>query len=825
VAAISQRMINRFSPTILVAGFLLLAHLVLLLLVRDAGMRSQCLGLGRPFWALVAAGALFTAAWQLRVTARRMALAWFLLGMAEVSLAVSALIAMWQQSQRAVVAFPSLADVFQLIAYPLLVTVLFLLPIQRLTQSEQRKVTLDLIVVLLSAMQIFWVGWLGLPTALISQQSWLVQLVVMIYLTEALVLVAAFVILLFHRTEVLERRGLALLAAGIGALLVANWNYGVQSLLDQYRPGGWLDLGWVISSLFFAVVGVWQAASASSIGANPINKGLSIKRWESNTWIAYLPYALPLLVFAVMEFTPQHSELAKKYEWLKWLTGLTLTLMFVRQVITLRENNRFVVRLRQQAMMLYQTNYQLQLEIGERKQAEARLAHDALHDALTGLPNRVLFLDRLHLALQRAKANPHYRFAVLFLDLDHFKAVNDSLGHTAGDQLLTAIAQRLQLCAGASDTVARLSGDEFVILLETGEEGQDAQTVAECILAQFKLAFELGEHQHFAAVSIGIVIDAHLYDRPDDVIRDADIAMYYAKLQGKGRYACFTASMRQEVLWRIELENDLKAALERQEFELYYQPIVSLSTEQIVGFEALIRWHHPKRGLVSPAEFIPIAEESGLIVPIGEWVLVTACRQLKEWQNQFSQQPPLMMSVNISAKQFAEPGFIQVVEQTLSELALEPNTVRLEITEGAWLTSSPEAIALFHQLHALGVQVDIDDFGTGYSSLSYLHDFPIQSIKIARAFVEQMDKGLRNGELIRGIITMAHDLGMDAIAEGVETVEQLNKLKALGCNYGQGYLLSRPVARAAAEQLLTQPQSAPSHPTAPQSRPQEQLAV
>nr|HMN30034.1 EAL domain-containing protein [Caldilineaceae bacterium] len=484
-------------------------------------------------------------------------------------------------------------------------------------------------------------------------------------------------------------------------------------------------------------------------------------------------------------------------------------LVLVRQMMTIKENHLLFAqaqsaleKVRHQAQMLSKSNQELQTEISERKRAEEQLAHDALHDALTGLPNRVLFLDRLRHAIEFSKRHERYRFSVFFLDLDHFKAVNDSLGHPAGDQLLIAIAQRLSQCIRSSDTVARMSGDEFVILLEDSKEPGEVLRIAERIIEKFKVAFHLDGHQFFASTSIGIVGNVSGYDQPDEVIRDADIAMYYAKIQGKGRYELFSPHMREQVLARIELENDLRLALERQEFELYYQPILALPDERLTGFEALIRWHHPERGLVSPAEFIPIAEETGWIIPIGQWVLREACRQLYEWQTQFPSQSPLMMSVNISGKQFTKPGFIEHIQQVLQDILIAPNSLRLEITEGVWLNSSEEAIFVFHQLHRLGIQFDIDDFGTGYSSLSYLQYFPIHTVKIARTFIERMHEKNNSAELVRAMITMAHDLGMEAVAEGVETEEQLNNLKQLGCNYGQGYLLSRPVAREQAKALL-----------------------
>ncbi len=443
-------------------------------------------------------------------------------------------------------------------------------------------------------------------------------------------------------------------------------------------------------------------------------------------------------------------------------------------------------------------------DVTERKQAEARLAHDAVHDALTDLPNRVLFMERLRHALDFARRHEDYRFSVLFLDLDRFKVINDSLGHMAGDQLLIALAHRLRLCMRAGDTVARLGGDEFVILLEDTDDGAEASTTANRIQEQLKQPFSLAGHQVVIAASIGIVVDAQTYERPEDTIRDADLAMYHAKALGKAQWTRFSVEMRAQAMTRLALESDLRQVLVREELELYYQPIVALPGEQITGFEALLRWQHPTRGLVSPLEFIPIAEETGLIIPIGHWVLNQACRQLHAWQMRFPQSPPLTMNVNVSGTQFAAPDFIDQVRDILHKVGLDPHTLHMELTEGVCLDNSATAIARFKHLQRLGIQFHLDDFGTGYSTLSYLQQFPIQTIKIDRSFVNRMRDNHHNTEIVRAVIAMAHDLGMDAVAEGVETVDQLTQLKRLGCNYGQGYLFNRPINQAAIEQLLNE---------------------
>ena len=491
------------------------------------------------------------------------------------------------------------------------------------------------------------------------------------------------------------------------------------------------------------------------------------------------------------------------YAWRRQQEAVQETYLHRQSEMALREaHNALEQRVAARTQELNRMNFTLQAEVAARQRVQEQLSHDTLHDALTGLPNRVLFLDRLRHAIEFAKRNEGYHFATLFLDIDHFKVVNDSFGHEIGNQLLIGMAQRLRLGLRSGDTVARLSGDEFVILLEDTKDGLDASMTAHRIQAELKQPFSLSGYHIFASASIGIVTADQAYDQPEDVLRDADLAMYKAKVHGKARYEVFKLTMREQAQTRIELENDLRYALERQELKLEYQPIVALPSEQITGFEALLRWHHPQRGLIAPLEFIPIAEETGLIVPIGEWVLRKACLQLQTWQTRFPQSPPVTMSVNVSGTQFAKSNFVDLVKKILREVGLDPTTLQFEFTESVWLNSSPEVVAMFKQLSDMGIQLQMDDFGTGYSSLAYLQHFPIRMLKIDRTFLNKMDDDNKTKKILHAMIAMAHDLGIETLAEGVETIEQLDHLKRLNCNYGQGYLMSRPVDPAAIEKLL-----------------------
>ena len=446
--------------------------------------------------------------------------------------------------------------------------------------------------------------------------------------------------------------------------------------------------------------------------------------------------------------------------------------------------------------------FQIQ-DITDRKRAEDRLLHDAFHDGLTGLPNRALFVDHLKLAIERSKRGGEEFFAVLFLDLDRFKVINDSLGHMVGDQLLIGIARRLEMCLRPGDTVARLGGDEFTILLEDVREAEEITQVADRLQQELSLPFNIGGHEVFTTVSIGIAPSTLGYDQPENLLRDADTAMYRAKSLGKARHEVFDTAMHDSAMDMLQVETDLRRAIERDEFYVQYQPIVSLETGRLRGFEALVRWRHPVRGTISPVKFIPVAEETGLISIIGQKVLRESCRQLREWQQQYPEAQSLSVSVNLSSKQFTQNDLMSQIREILRETGLKPECLHLEITESAVMENTENAIAMLKELRSLGVKLSIDDFGTGYSSLSYLHRFPFDTLKVDRSFVGRMEEQSDNAEIVRTILVLAHNLGMDVVAEGVETEEQLAILRGMNCQCGQGYLFSKPADAAIAEKFLT----------------------
>ncbi len=443
-------------------------------------------------------------------------------------------------------------------------------------------------------------------------------------------------------------------------------------------------------------------------------------------------------------------------------------------------------------------------DITERKRSEEQAIHDALHDNLTSLANRTLFLERVRQALARQRRSAAARFAVIYLDLDRFKVVNESLGHVHGDDLIIATARRLEQNLKFGDTVARLGGDEFAIMMEDVSDKEEATSLSDMLQKALSTPFVLGGKEVFTTASMGIAHSTENYVRPEDILRDAELAMYRAKELGKARSVAFDAAMRGTSVTPLDVETDLRRALERQEIVLHFQPIVSLSDGRIRGFEALARWRHAERGDIPPSEFIPLAEETGMIVELGQWVLRNACAQMVEWNREFPDVGPLEISVNLSGRQFTQFDLVRMVTNSLDGTGLKPNCLKLEITESALMENAQRSAQMLRHLKELDIKVCVDDFGTGYSSLSYLHTFPIDTLKIDKSFVQDMGRNRHNLEIVRTIAVLAQNLRLDVIAEGVETPEQLAQLRAIGCGYAQGYLFSRPLTPENVRRLLSE---------------------
>ncbi len=705
--------------------------------------------------------------------------------------------------------FPSIADIFYILLYPLLFIGILLFSERKHSKVEWFKKGLDIAIILIASLLIFWNFLLGPLVSMQNDAPFLERFLSLAYPAGDLLILWALLVLLYNGSSLQYKPPILLLGAGTLAMIVADGAFSIQSLSDTYVSGNMVDIGWAISYLLFGLAGITQAAAVQS----------NLQPFQAFTWTNFssfpvrrLAHTIPYLLMA-----GAFSLLVLRYVtpmpmgFLPIAGGVAamIALLLARQMTTKFENNQLVSQLNQavtsvqnQAAEVEKYNNELQVEIAERKRMERQLAHDALHDSLTGLPNRMLFMDRMEHAIDHRKRHPESSFALLFLDLDHFKVVNDSLGHTIGDELLITLSQRLRNCLRKGDTLARLGGDELVVLLEDAKDESSVTRVAKCFQEALRTPFHIQGHHVFTSASIGIVFSGDEYGSAEDMLRDADIAMYRAKAQGKACFAIFSPELRKQAFIRLELENEIRRAIENHEFQLYYQPIYRLWSEQVAGFEALIRWNHPTRGLLLPDAFLHVAEESDLILMIGDWVLRQACGQLSRWHAAYPDLSELSVNVNISSKQIAQPDFVEKVQLVLQETGLKPEALKLEITESAVIQNQAVANECFNRLNNLGIQLHVDDFGTGYSSLSYLQHFPIHCIKIDRSFIQEIGKPGKNADLVRTMIMMARDLGMEAIAEGIETEEQLRQLEGLSCKFGQGFLLSRPMDERTAESLL-----------------------
>jgi diguanylate cyclase (GGDEF)-like protein len=475
----------------------------------------------------------------------------------------------------------------------------------------------------------------------------------------------------------------------------------------------------------------------------------------------------------------------------------------VRDTVELAENAE-----RERAEQAENHIEELQHHILQQKQIEKELRQSrekfkfaAYHDPLTSLPNRNQFVQQVRYCLEETKEDANFGFTVLSLDLNRFKTINESLGHKTGDKLIVSVARRLLNSVRADDFVARFSGDEFGIILTGISKEEDVISCIKIITEHFKESFEIDERSVFTSVAVGVAVGNDKYVSAEDIVRDAEIAMYRAKSREQ-KYEIFNPLMHADAVSLLQTETDLRYAIERNELEAFYQPIVCLKTMNVIGFESLMRWNHPTRGLVSPAEFIPVSENTGLIVPMTLWMLKESCKKLSKWSQMSPANKNLMMSVNLSGKHFAEDDLVAQVKNILTEENIEPKRLKLEITESAIMDNAESAISILNQLKRVGVQLSIDDFGTGYSSLSYLHRFPINTLKIDRSFVSAMENGSENGEIVSTVIALAKALNLTIIAEGIETIHQLHQLRILGCEYGQGFLFSRPIQVDQVETLL-----------------------
>ncbi len=730
--------------------------------------------------------------------------------------------------------------VFRVLGVGALILAAYLAPRSTGPRPRYWRATLDLAIAMMAALYVVWAGLWGPTLAQASAAGPVDWAIVGWQLGQTaipLVLMWAGLRLLFG-VYGRDLRPAATLLASCYMLITMHAVMASELAVAAFTIPHWVDHVLRGVALSLAMLAALRASKAHPDPVLYVD-GLdgTSTRWPWRSLIALGTLWAVYTIFAIGAEGYATDAIAGNYELAALFFGLLFGLSGIQQVLdafnrvrlarqlqaelTQREaaeaklqslNADLEERVSARTSELAEANEQLRQEIEDRRRAEsalreseARLLHDAFHDTLTGLPNRALLLDRIGRALERTRRHVDYRFAVLFLDFDGFRVINDSLGHSLGDTVLIENARRLQMVLRGIDTLARLGGDEFVALIDDVVDEDAAVAVAERLQTALSLPVDGQGQRLYTTASIGIVLSSAIYETAQDLLRDAEVTMYHAKALGRSRHAVFNAGMRARAIARLVLENELRLALERNELTLHYQPILDLRTDQITGFEALVRWRHPYRGLVPPSEFIPIAEETGSIVPIGHWVLREAAAQLARWRQATDEARSLTMSVNLSARQFREKDLASQVGLALMQAGLEPEALKVEITETALVEDADQALITLDALRALGVQVQIDDFGTGYSSLSYLQRFPVDTLKIDRSFIGRISAGDDSLEIVRSIVNLAHGLGLTVIAEGVETQEQLNFIKALACELGQGYLISKPLEAERAFEYIVRP--------------------
>lgn len=700
--------------------------------------------------------------------------------------------------------YPSLADVFYLAYIPTFAIGAVRLVRRGIPQRGRWNVVLDLITIFVTGGLVLWNVLVGPIVEASAGGPSIEQLILLSYPVADLALLGTLLLIMYYQTDESEICSTLVLVAAMLTMFCTDFAYAYQSAAATLVKGGVLDTGWLAANLLtgLAVIPQLRYARAGEAWRNARAQPGVLE--TLGTLRTYLPYGA-LLIAYILLLRAGIASLPMSPLSLGLGVGAIVALVLLRQVTTHTENAALTELLVSKASELENSNRFLAVEVTERRRIEEKLSYDALHDNMTGLPNRTLFLERLSQAigLSRLRGSRH-SFAVLFIDIDHFKIVNDSLGHRVGDEVLWAIGARLKGTLRPTDTLARFGGDEFAILMDVNAHEGLANALADRVQRSLQQAFRVEGHELHMSASIGIVGNVAEYEQAEDLLRDADLAMYEAKSQGKSRFQSFAVGMRKRAVLRLDTEAELRQALVNNELEVHYQPILSLGLNQIVGLEALVRWRHPTRGIMRPSEFLNVAEESGLILRLGSQVLGTACMDMQNVLKAYPALGELGVSVNVSNKEFTQPGLVSAVSAALRQSGLPPRCLRLEITEKVLIGNLRLANRLFEELKGMGIRFDIDDFGTGYSALAYLQDYPIHALKIDRSFTDGMRRSRKSVALARAIVTMAHELGMRAVAEGISSKAQLQDLMDLKCDYGQGSLLSRPLTISAIERLLAQ---------------------
>jgi diguanylate cyclase (GGDEF)-like protein len=776
-----------FYIALVIVTTFLICQVIFIYIPVDPDIRLIISDISSPLINLLTTVSIFFAYFKTKEYSRPLSKAWLYLGFAQTSFFLGDFIWGIFEVGFNISPFPSIADIAYLIYYPLFFYAIWQFPTVEQRYYEVINRSIDLIMIIIGGMVVFWNYIIGPISQTQTDVSLLTQFLAFAYPIGDLILFGAIVLFLFNRVQEKNSGPMLLVSIGIAVTVVVDCIFSIQSLTDSYQAGGLVDIGYLIPNLMVLLGAIWQYLIAGSLRKPDLDQHTLIK--AINNSFNILPFVF--LFFSIVMLIQSHFQpILMTSEQLSILTFVYLILFFTRHAVN-NQQIRFLAR------EIETANLKISKQTRE-------LHHDTLHDYLTGLPNRLLFMDRLDRLLLSLQRNKNESFALLFLDLDSFKKINDTKGHNFGDILLIHVAKRLETCIRSTDTVARLGGDEFLILLEEIADSKVVINLTNRIIEACKRPFEFNDEKINISVSIGIVMEweEKVYENSTEILRDADIALYQAKSQGKSSYAIFDNDLLAKSNKKMLIETELRQATESEQFFIQYQPIISLTDDHIIGFEALLRWNNPLLGLVMPDKFIPVAEATGLIIPIGEWVLGAACKQMKAWQNQFQMVAPLSVNINVSGIQLLNRDFIKTLTHALVSSGLHPGNLKLEITESVLLNIMAKESNLFNELKDIGVHIQIDDFGTGYSSLSYLQHIPVDVIKIDRSFVQRICTNDKNLGLVKAIINMARGMGMQTTAEGIETDQQRLLLESIGCDNGQGYLWSKPVDAAKVEALI-----------------------
>jgi len=819
MSSVMRRSLYRLliGPVIIVL-FIVALEVFLTFAVKDPFLRTASLDILPTVINFLASIALFWAAYESKAISRRLGLAWLFIAAGQMVYTLGDLSWMLLEVILEELPYPSFADLFYVAYYPAFFTGTVLLSLENHVTTQKFKNTLDMAIIMSGAFLFYWFILLQPITATNLHDPWLVRALASAYPVGDILLLAAILWLLNSNPNRYAKPQILTLLVSILAMILTDTIFSYQSLRETYVSGTILDIGWTLSYTLAGLAGLQQIYTARNHKNLTAPDGLSAGRASlRKNVLAFAPYFWMILAYLILYFGNQSAN-SKSFTGLYIWVGLIIGMVIIRQAWAFFEIRNLNKKLRallgqveQQTRDLVTINQELESEIQLRVRVEEQLSFDALHDALTNLPNRALFFQRLENALDNIKNHPDSKYSVLFMDIDQFKVINDSLGHGMGDQLLIVIAQRLTKCLRETDTVARIGGDEFVFLLENTSDEHIIDFIVNRINEEVQKVIMLEEHPIYVTTSIGVVLDIKKYSSPGNILRDADLAMYRAKALGKDRFEIFQDGMHIQAISRLEIEEDLRSAIEHQELELYYQPIQRISSEEFIGFEALIRWNHPKYGILLPGDFLGIAEETGLYQHIGWWVFSKACSQITAWQEKYPGCRECFISINVSGHQISNSDFIPQIKKVLKQTGVTPSSVHLEITENTLIEGNDSTIKKFEQLHEMGIHLSIDDFGTGYSSLAYLQHFPVQTLKIDQSFIRGI--GLKKSSLnvLKSMVSLGHDLGLEIIAEGIETPTQLEELKKISCDCGQGFLLSLPLSCDSAETFMRENQFKPKH--------------